>query len=161
MSWKNLADMELDDFTKYKMSAPDAEPPDYPPGLCFTVSGDMLAKAGLEGGEPGDSTHFAAMAEVTSIHKDEDDCRIELEVTEFAGEDGKFFDLEPPSHICLCGPELEKMGLEADCERGDTIHLIGTAKLKSISDSEFMGHMATLQVTELTFEDESSESRAG
>lgn len=165
MVWANLKDMAYDDDELYDRSKgmpDDYEPPDYPPNLCFMISGDMLAKAGLDGGEPGDSAHFAAMAEVTSIHKDEDDCRIELEVNQFAGEDGKFFDLEPPSHICLCGPELEKMGLEADCERGDTIHLVGTAKLKSISDSEFMGNMATLQITELTFsEDESSESREG
>ena len=52
------------------------------------------------------------------------------------------------------------MGLEADCERGDTIHLIGTVRVESVSSTEWGGDRVTLQVTELTYaEDESSEAR--
>ena len=90
-----------------------------------------------------------------------DNCRIELQIGEFAGEDGKFFDLSSPCYICLCAPDLEKMEIEASCERGDTIHLIGTARMESSSSTEHGGDMVCLQVIEMDCEDESEESREG
>lgn len=163
MALRQFADLAHDDEQIYDLSKgmPDGyEPPEYPYGLQFTLSSDDLAKAGGEGGIPGATMRFSAMAEVTSVFKGIKDSRIELEIDEFAGEDGKFFDLANPACICLCGRELEKMELDDDAERGDTIHLIGTARLENYTSSEW-GDRVTLQVTELTFEDESSESREG
>lgn len=161
---RQLHDMAHDDDRLYDLSKgmpDDYEPPEYPPGLCFSLTKEDLAKAGADGGEPGATMRFSAMGEVTSIFKGMDDCRIELELHQFAGDDGKFFDLTGPASICLCGPELEKMDMEADCERGDTIHLIGTAQMQSSSSTEWGGDMVTLQITEMTYEDESRESREG
>ena len=87
---------------------------------------------------------------------------------QFAGDDGKFIDLDDDDEmpwmapsICMRGPDLDKLGLEADCELGDTIHLIGTVRLESLSNDGFSGERARLQIVELSFEDESSESREG
>jgi len=172
MALRQLQDMRHDDETLYDLAKGmprDWEPPEYPQGLSFQISEEDLAKAAAEDGEPGDTMRFSAMGEVTSIFKGIDNCRIELKLTQFAGEDGQFFDLDDggpaawlgaPS-ICLCGPELEKLGLEADCERGDMLHLIGTARLDSSSSTEHGGDMHTLQIVEMTCEDESEESRDG
>lgn len=164
MALRQLASMAHTDDQLYDMGKsmpPDYEPSEYPGGLCFCLCAEDLAKAGGEGGEPGATMPFAAMGEVTAIYKSADSCRIEVQLGEFAGEDGKFFELTSPAYICLCGPDLEKMDLDADCERGDTIHLVGTVRLESTSSSEF-GDMATLQITDLSYvEDESQESREG
>lgn len=165
MAWSNEPqDLEYSDDEKYDRmrGMPDGyEPPDYPQNLCFQISKEDLAKAGAEGGNIDDEMHFAAMGEVTSTFKGREDCRIELEITEFAGQDGKFFDLSQPMHICLCGQELEKIELSDNAERGDLIHLIGKARLESMSSNEYAGDMACLQITALTYEDESAESREG
>jgi hypothetical protein len=131
----------------------------YPLGMQFRLCQTDLEKLEAEGSKPGATLRFAAMGEVTSVFRNKDGCRIELEISEFAGTDGKFFDLDEPTHICMCGPELEKIELEDDCERGDMIHLIGEARLESTADSEFMPG-ANFQITALTFEDESEESRS-
>ena len=165
MSWaKEPRSLELNDEEKYdlmvgSMGPAMPEPPDYPSNLQFQISKEDLATAGAEGGDVDDVMHFAAMGEVTSTFHGRDNCRIELEVTQFAGEDGKFFDLSQPVHLCLCGPELEKIALSDDAERGDMIHLIGKARLESRSNSEYGGDMASLQIIALTYEDESDESR--
>lgn len=164
MALRHMASMAHDDEEMYDLAKgmpKDWDPPEFPLGLCFNITKEDLTEAGGEGGEPGSTMRFSAMGEVTSIFKDEDSCRIELEINEFAGDDGKFFDLSQPASICLCDPELEKMELDADCERGDMIHLIGTARMKSSSSTEYGGDMIGLQITELTFEDESEESREG
>lgn len=140
-------------------SMPDT--PDYPYGLMLCLTKADLLKAEPEAGKIHDEMKFSAMGEVMSVFEHADDCRIELEVKQFAGADGKFFDLEEPAHICLTRCELDKIDLDEDAERGDTIHLIGTARLENRSSSEYGGDRATLQITHLTFEDESSESRAG
>ena len=170
MAWQGaLHDLELDDDEKYDLGhGVDAEPPDYPSGLTMTLSEEDLEKIGCCEGEPGDTTRFAAMGEVTSVHQSEDDAGVDLQVGEIAGEDGKFVDLEHPAYLHLTHRELGKMGLDCDCEVGDTIHLIGEAKLVRISrmkgfamdeeDAEDI-NMATLQVTHLGFEDESAEGR--
>lgn len=164
MALHKMADMRHDDDQLYDMSKGmpfDWSPPEYPGGLQFCISKADLEKAGGANAELDASMRFAAMGIVTSVMNGRDNCRVEIELTQFAGEDGQFADLENPASICLCGPELERMDLEADCERGDTIHLIGTVRVESTMSNEFMGDCATLQVTELTFEDESDESRKG
>lgn len=164
MAFRSSPSMEYTDDEKYdrqdRMNAsPDV--PDYPGNLQFSISADDLAKAGGEDGDIDDTMRFAAMAEVTSVSRNRDDTRVELQINQFADEDGKFFDLKQPAYVCLCGPELEKMDLESDCERGDMIHLIGTARMEGSSDTEWSGNMVRLQITELSYEDESEESRGG
>lgn len=165
MAFRQLHSMAHDDDQLYDMSQgmPEGyEPPEYPMGLIFDVKAEDLARCGCEGGEPGDTMDFAAMATVTSIYKDMDGCRIELELTDLAGEDGQFCELSEPGYICLCERCLERLELEADCERGDMIHLIGTARMASRSDTEFGGERCSLQITDLSYlEDESAESREG
>jgi hypothetical protein len=172
VAWTALTSLEHDDEDRYDLEKgmPDGyEASDYPSGCCFQISKADLERAGCEGGEPGDTCRFSAMGEVTSIFKSMDGCRIEIELSQFAGEDGKFFALDTDADgvfpsapmICLCQRELEKMGLDADCERGDMIHLIGTARLESTSSTEYGGDMHCLQITELSCEDESTESRNG
>jgi hypothetical protein len=161
MGWAALKSVELTDDEKvdHLMKVSGApEPPDYPAGLQFSISDDDLERAGIDA-KPGDSGRFSAMCEVTSTYETADDCRIELLMKQFAGEDGKLFDLSEPSHLCLCAPELEKLGLEADCEPGDMLHLIGVARMESSSNTALSGERATLQVIELTYEDESEEAR--
>lgn len=163
MALRSYADMSYSDDKLYDLSkgmGPDYEPPEFPYGLQFNVTPADLAKAGAEGGEPDDSMRFSAMGEVTSVYKGREHCRIEIRLDEFAGEDGKFFNLKAPASICFSEEELEKLDLEADCEIGDTIHLIGTARVESMSSSEF-SESVVLQVTQLTCEDESDESRDG
>jgi hypothetical protein len=164
MAWADLKSMAHDDDRLYDLAKgmpDDYEPPEYPMGLQFSISKEDLSRAEAEGGEPGDTMRFAAMGEVTSIFKGRDDCRIEIQLGEFAGDNGKFFDLSAPSYISICSAELEKMGLEADCERGDMIHLIGVARMESSSSTEYGGDTAMLQIVEMTCEDESVESREG
>lgn len=167
-----LTSMAHNDDQLYDLAQgmPDSyTPPDYPSTLCFTVPQAVLEQAGGADGDPDDTMPFSAMGEVTSIFRGRDDCRIELRLTQFAGEDGKFVELDDnedmswmcPS-ICLCASELERMNLEADCDLGDTLHLIGTVRLESLSNDGFSGEQARLQIVELSFiEDESSESRKG
>lgn len=162
MSYASPKEMAYDDEEILdRLIGPEGKIPDYPPGLCFSLSGDTIKAIGAEGIKPDDSMRFSAMGEVTSVYVGREDCRIELQVSHFAGPDGKFQELEMPSHLCLCGPELNKMELEADCERGDTIHLIGEARLEGKSDTEWAGEQYSFQVTKLTYEDESDEAREG
>lgn len=161
MAWNNEpVSLEYDDDDILDRMMPDMpEPPAYPPNLCFSVNEDELEQAAGAPGSVGDCMDFAAMAEVTSVHVEaERGRRVELRITEFAGDDGKFFDLKTPGYICFCDYELDKLGLDCDCEVGDMIHLIGEVCLKAVHRHEF-GSNAELQIQRLTFEDESSESR--
>ncbi len=164
MALRQLHDMAHDDDDLYDLSrgmGPDYEPPEYPGGLCFSLCASDMKSADCEGAKPGAVMRFSMMGEVTSIFQGTDNCRVELKVEQFAGEDGKFLDLTEPCHICLEDGQLMKMGLEADCERGDTIHLIGEACVQSRSDTEYGGERCMFQVTKMNFEDESTESREG
>lgn len=164
MALRKLASMAHDDEQLFDMSKGmpfDWTPPEYPGGLQFDLSKADLEAAGGEGAEPDASMRFSAMGVVTSVLNGREYCRVEIELTQFAGEDGQFADLERPASIYLCGPELERMDLEADCECGDTIYLIGTARVESLASNEYVGDQVILQVTELSYEDESSESREG
>lgn len=159
MAWKALRSLEFSDDEKLdRMIGPEPKAMDYPMGMQFCISEDDLEKADAEDGDPGDTMRFAAMTTVTNIFRSRDGCSINLEMTEFAGEDGKFFPLSNPTSLCLTDAELEKLGLEPNCERGDTLHLMGTARLEHTSSTEG-GDMCCLQITEMTFEDESTESR--
>jgi hypothetical protein len=164
MALRQLKSTAYNDEEMYDMSrgmGPNYEPPEYPCGLCFCISKDDLEKAGGEGAEPNATMRFSAMGEVTSTFLGREDCRIEVQLSEFAGDDGKFFDLETPACICFTGPELEKVELSNNAEMGDLIHLIGEARVESISENEFSGGMVQLQVTALDYEDETAEARAG
>ncbi len=154
----NPVDLEYSDDDMLDRMEPEYEPPSYPPNLRFMICESDLEKAGGTGGTIGQIIDFSAMGEVTSVHASADGNRVELCLKEFAGEDGKFFDLECPGHISFCDFELQKLDLDCDCEIGDMIHLIGEARLESISRSQF-GEMASLQAVKLAWEDESSESR--
>lgn len=163
--------LEYDDEDLYDQRHPEYEPPAYPYGCRFDIDEGDLQKAAGEKGKPGEVMNFSAMAEVTSVRAGKNDCRVELQIKQFAGEDGKLFDIEQPKKnegelswygsnfgcICLCGPELDKMGLEADCDLGDTIHLTGEVCLEGLSRTEARGDVATLQITKLAFEDEGDE----
>ena len=165
--------LEYDDDELLDRMSCSYEPPSYPYGCQFYLDEADLEEAAGEKGRVGDSLSFSAMAEVTSVHCGPRDSRVELRITEFAGDDGKFFEIAKDAGdkddftyqrfgcVALCNAELEKMGLEADCELGDTIHLIGEARLESLSRTEKGGDVACLQITKLTFEDESAESREG
>lgn len=156
----NLARDDDDLYDLAKGMPLDFEPPEYPSGLCFSLCAEDMAQAEIEDAKPGDTLRFSAMGEVTSIFVSQDDARIELEVTQFAGDDGKLFEMKEPGHICLCEGELAKLGLETDCERGDTLHMVGEACVQSCSSTEYSGERCVVQITDLAYlEDESTESR--
>ena len=171
MTFRPLKSMAHDDDKLYDLSKgmpEDYEPPEYPTGLSFTLPQSVLDEVGAEDGDPDDMLHFALMGEVTSVFRGRDDSRVELRVTQFAGEDGRFVDVNDDEDrpwlsptICLCEPDLDKLDLEADCEIGDTLHLIGTVRMESMSNDGLSGEQVRLQITELTVEDESGESREG
>lgn len=62
--------------------------------------------------------------------------------------------------ICLTEAELEKLGLEPDCEVGDMVHLFAMAKVTSVSVND-AGSGAKcrieLAITDLAVEDEDDE----
>jgi hypothetical protein len=164
MALRRYHSMAHDDDDLYDLAKGmprDYEPPAYPVGLSFCLTDEDMEKAGFTGYEPGDECRFSAMGCVTSIFKSTDGCRIELELEQFAGEDGQFFDLAEPSHICLCDPQMNRMALDDDAERGDTIHLFGEAEVVSCSSTEIAGDRCQLQITGLNFESESEEAREG
>ena len=60
----------------------------YPPGLCICLCEEELEKLGLEADcEVGDAIHINAMAFVTSVHKSENNSRVELQIKYMAVED--------------------------------------------------------------------------
>lgn len=62
--------------------------------------------------------------------------------------------------ICLGNDELDKLGLDSDCEVGDMLHLMAMAKVTSISKRETdKGDdcRIEMQITHLGLEDESQE----
>lgn len=168
LAFRSLKSLKHDDDDLYEMSRgmpDDYEPPEYPTGCCFTLTKEALAEIGGDGGEPGQTIQFSAICEVTSVFRSVKDSRVELKVTELAGPDGQYFNTDNTDNpwlapcICLRGAELEKIGLEADAEQGDLLHIFGSARLESLSSNEFSGEQASLQITDLDFEDESEEAR--
>jgi len=164
MALRQYTDMSYSDDDILDMPAQDSDAPEYPCGLCFSISEDDLEKAGESEPEIGAKMRFSAMADVTSVMKYPDGERVELRITDFAGEDGKFFELSMPCCICLTDQELEKLCMDADCRpasddyEGDMLHMIGTVRIDGVARSEF-GSSIRLQITEMSVEDESEESR--
>lgn len=169
MAWNAEAQsLEYSDDDILDRMTPDMpEPPSYPYGCRFDLSCDDVEEAAGEVGTPGETMRFAAMATVTSVNCSEGNSRIELQIEEFAGEDGKFFEIDQKGEetwrrfgcISLTGCELAKIDLAPDCALGDTIHLIGEIKLLGFDRHEDRGDVCSLQITKLTYEDESEESR--
>jgi hypothetical protein len=160
MAFRQMSSMELDDDEKIdRMFGTPEGLPDYPPGLQFTIDKADLGKFCDGECSPGMTLRFAAMGNATSVYRSVDSVRIEVELREMAGEDGKFVEMDRPPSICLCGPELEKLDLDEECERGDMIHIIGTARVESLSSPAYGGDMVGLQIVEMCVEDESEESR--
>lgn len=63
--------------------------------------------------------------------------------------------------LCLTDKELAKLGLEADCECGDTVHLFCMAKVTSVSCNENEGGKCSrveLQITDMGVESEDEEN---
>ena len=67
--------------------------PVYPYGLCLRLEKDQLEKLGVDYDDwaVGDNFHLFCLAKITSIRKNEtadgEDCCVEMQVTEIAGED--------------------------------------------------------------------------
>lgn len=158
---RSLAYTDDELYDRAKGMPSDYTPPEYPGGMCFCIPKDDLEKAGGADAAPNQTMRFSAIGEVTNTFQGREDCRIEVELTQFAGEDGKFFELSSPAHICFCGPELEKVEMSDNAERGDMVHLIGTVRVESLSDNEYGGPTVSLQIIELKYEDASAQSREG
>lgn len=157
-----MSSLEYSDDEKFdQIIGPDMEPPDYPAGLQFTIDKSDLGKICDGDCSPGMTLRFAALGTATSVYRARESTRIEVELSQMAGEDGKFVEMDRAPSICLCGPELEKLDLADECERGDAIHVIGTARVESLSSPSFGGDTVGLQITEMCIEDESEESRDG
>ena len=90
MAWSKFVDMELDDEDQLDTVQPFPMPsrPEYPYGLKLCLTHTELKKLGLEPDcDIGDLLDLRAMAEVTCISKDGDNCRIELQIQKLAVED--------------------------------------------------------------------------
>lgn len=161
--FRQMHDLEYSDDEKYDQMVSRVEPeddgPDYPEGLKFMIMKSELAKFCDSDCEPGMTIRFAAMGTATSIDRGREDCRIEVELGEMAGEDGRFVELDMKPSICLCGPELEKIDLEEECEKGDMIHIVGTARVERVSSPAWGEDSVYLQIVEAAIEDESQENR--
>lgn len=56
-------------------------PPAYPYGLCISLTHEELDKLGLDDNcEVGDILHMVCMAKATSVNKNENGCRIEMQI---------------------------------------------------------------------------------
>lgn len=63
----------------------------------------------------------------------------------------------PGLRICLCGPQLEKLGLDTDCEVGDMIDLRAFATVTNVTKDKFNSRVE-LQIEKLAVENEMTES---
>lgn len=63
------------------MMAQEYTPPAYPYGLCISLTHNELEKLDMDADcEVGDLLHMVCMAKVMSITKNEDSCRIEMQI---------------------------------------------------------------------------------
>jgi hypothetical protein len=66
--------------------------------------------------------------------------------------------------LCLCNEELEKLGLDGECEVGDLLHVHAMAKVTSVSkmDNESSGPSCRveLQIVSMVGENEDDENEA-
>ena len=70
------------------------------------------------------------------------------------------FKYPPGLRICLCDGELEKLGLDADCEEGDYIHIVAFATVISVHKENGQKRVE-LQIEKMALEDESKEAPDG
>jgi len=97
MAWSKMVDMELDDEDQIDAVTPIALPekPQFPYGLRICLTHSELRKLDLDADcEIGDTIDIRAFAEVTSISKDGDNCRIELQIQKLAVEDENTEEME-------------------------------------------------------------------
>lgn len=90
MAWSKLVDLELDDEDKLDaaMPIPMATKPDYPYGCRICLTHKELEKLGLTTDcDVGDMIDMRCFGEVTSISKDGDCCRVEIQIQKMAMED--------------------------------------------------------------------------
>jgi hypothetical protein len=162
-AFRNLRSMELSDDERFdwldRRSEP-MEPPDYPPGMCFTVRESDFGALGVEGVAPGQTVDFAALARATSVSRDMDGCRVEAEIMLLSLGDGEMVELDDMMRPCICLDEgdHERLDLDEECESGDVLHLIGVAQVKSIGDSQWGGKTMCLQIIQACVEDEDRET---
>jgi hypothetical protein len=169
--FKKLASMALSDDEQIDWlkdrgmfgHAPAAdEPPEYPPGLCFTVREADFENLGISGAKGGDEVRFAAFARVTSCSHQADSCRVEAEFDMLSLGDGDMVELDQMCRPCICMDENdhERLDLDEECEVGHMLHLIGEARVKSVDDRQWDGKSLTLQIVEMAVEDETEEAEA-
>ena len=87
MAWSKLTDMEMDDEDQLDtiLPSPKMPKPQYPYGLKICLTTPELKKLDLDTDcNVGDTIDLRAFAEVTSISKDGDNCRIELQIQKLA-----------------------------------------------------------------------------
>jgi hypothetical protein len=158
-----LSDDEQYDFIKNRLQvgAGDIEPPEYPPGLCFTVTKANLEALGVDGATPDATVKFAAIARATSVNHSRTGCRIECEIDLLSLDGGEMVEMGDGMRpaISLDENDHERLDLDqAGCERGDMLHLIGTARIERTSDTEYGGKSACLQIIEASVESEDAEA---
>jgi hypothetical protein len=162
--FRPLKSLQLDDEDQYdwlkkQRLGPAIDPPEYPPGMCFTVYEPHFEALGIGECNPGESVKFAAMVRATSVMRNTEGCRIEAEIDFLSLGDGQLVELADgvrPS-ISLDENDHERLDIEEDCQRGDLLHLIGTAQIMECSDTEYGGRALRLQITHASVEDESAE----
>lgn len=90
MGFTKFADMSMDDEDILDTCCampelPKPKGPQYPYGLRICLNSPELNKLGIEGDcDVGDMIDLRAFAEVTSISKDGDNCRVELQIQKLA-----------------------------------------------------------------------------
>lgn len=86
MGWSQLADLELDDEAVMDMPMPlPFDKPRYPCGLRICLTDAELKKLELDADcEVGDMIDLRAFATVTSVHKEDGCCRVELQIEKLA-----------------------------------------------------------------------------
>ena len=88
MSWSKLIDLELSDDDKLDASMPlPMARPDYPPGLRICLCTSELEKLGLDADcDEGDMIDIRAFGIVTSVHKENGNNRVEIQLIRMAVE---------------------------------------------------------------------------
>jgi hypothetical protein len=90
MAWSKLVDMSMDDedILDAPMPIPMADKPRFPFGLRICLTGPELAKLGLDADcDEGDMLDMRCFATVTAIHKEDGNCRVELQIERMSVED--------------------------------------------------------------------------
>ena len=164
-AFRNLVSTEYDDETKYEKTMPwTPEPPDYPPGMTFTIREPDFDELGIEDCRPGETISFAALARCTSCNRSMDGCRMEAEIDFLSLDNGEFVELSDMARPCICLDEddHERLDLDEDsCEKGHMIHLIGTVRVEATNDPSFGDKSVSLTITAASLEDEDEEAMNG